>query len=108
MSNRLGPPIRAAVRTPVDLRKLEVAEFEMYDVSYLAPRALYDWRTNTWVHADLVMTRVGSLEQQVSESGKPGTMEARAAFESFLLAEFKVPPEFRDLLIRIARGGHST
>lgn len=48
----LGPPLRTRERPPIDMVKLEAAEFEMYDASHEAPDAVWDQCTDEWVHRD--------------------------------------------------------
>lgn len=50
----LGLPLRTRERPPVDVVKLEAAEFEMYDASHVAPDAVWDQCVDEWVHRDHV------------------------------------------------------
>lgn len=66
----LGPPVRVAyARPPIDERKLEAAEFEMYDASHEAPDAVYDHCTDEWVHRDHAGQRAAYQAYQAAAGG---------------------------------------
>jgi hypothetical protein len=82
----LGPPLRITeARAPIDMAKLEAAEFEMYDASHEAPDAV--WNGSKWVHHnEMVLSQLqaeqataGGYLRQGNRISTPSRAEMEAA-----------------------------